>query len=135
MPKKHLKRGNYVGYKWVPISVRKMIQFFGIMLKISIQDLSLGGYDAYWDKDLRVKSGRNYNVKLHGIQPWARDIMTKHRFKQIRAAFRPENDRSTIGDKCHQLRYIINRFNLAIRKTFIPGYALSFDEGGHACRL
>ena len=80
-----------------------------------------------------MNAGRNYSVNLKGFMPWAKDVMRKHRFKQIRAAFRPKSDRSTIGDKCHQLQYIINRFNYHIRKTFIHGHALSFDEGGHAC--
>ena len=69
-----------------------------------------------------------------GLQPWARDVMTKHRFKQICAAFRPEVNSTNIGDKCHQLRHVINKFNQSARKTFVPGYALSFDKGGHACR-
>ena len=33
---KRVNRGNFVGYKWTPISVEEMIRFFGIMLKISI---------------------------------------------------------------------------------------------------
>ena len=111
-----------------------MIQFFGIMLKISIQDLRLGGYAAYWNTECYIYAGRNYTVEMLGIKPWARDIMTKYRFKQIRAAFRPENDITDVGDKCHQLRFTINKFNQSARRTFIPGYALSFDEGGHACR-
>ena len=86
MPKK-IVRGNFVGYRWTPISVVEMIQYFGIILKISILELNLGGYDAYWDKKISVKAGRNYSVQLMGLQPWARDVMTKHRFKQIRAAF------------------------------------------------
>ena len=103
-------------------------------MKISILELNLGGYDAYWDKSIRVNAGRNYSVELNGIRPWAKDVMTKHRFKQIRAAFRPELNSTNIGDKCHQIRHVINRFNQCARNTFVPGYALSFDEGGHPCR-
>ena len=65
-----VKRGSFVGYKWVPIKVEEMIKFFGIMLKISIHDLNLGGYDAYWDKDIRVNARKNYHVKLFGIESW-----------------------------------------------------------------
>ena len=60
--------------------------------------------------------------------------MSHQRFRQIRAAFRPSNAKTDIDDKCHQLRYILNKFNQSSRATFIPGYALSFDEGGHASR-
>ena len=60
--------------------------------------------------------------------------MTKARFMQIRGAFRPESSKTLVDDKCHQIRYVINKFNRAARETFLPGYALSFDEGGHACR-
>ena len=114
--------------------LKETIRFFGIILKISIQDLNLGGYDAYWSRDFQVNAGRNYRVKLCGIKPWARDVMQKHRFKQIRAALRPEMGRTEIGDKCHQLRWVINKFNTHARMTFIPGWALSFDEGGNSCR-
>ena len=67
--------------------ISEMIRFFGIILKISIQDLNLGGYNAYWDKELKVHAGKNYKVKLNGILPCAREAMAKYRFKQIRAAF------------------------------------------------
>ena len=55
-------------------------------------------------------------------------------FKQIRTAFPPESSRSRVGDKCHQLRYAINKLNYGTYHTFCPGFNLSFDEGGIAMR-
>ena len=104
------------------------------MLKISVQDLKLGGYNAYWDDEYFINVSANFKVKVTGHVAWAKKIMTKKRFKQIRSAFRPELGRTEVGDKCHQLRFIINKFNEAIKKSLVPGFVLSFDEGGHATR-
>ena len=60
--------------------------------------------------------------------------MSKWRFKQIRSVLRPEIGYSSVGDKCHQLCWVINHFNRKSRKSFIPGFKMSFDEGGHATR-
>ena len=92
--------------------------FVGIILKIILQDLNVGGYTAY----------REHNIA------YTRDIMTKGRFKQIRTAFRLDSGKSTIGNKWHQLQYVINKFNQSIRSTFIPGYDMSFNKGGNASR-
>ena len=129
-----LKHGNFAGYKWSDITATEMIRFFGIMLKISILDLNMGGYDAYWKKDLTVQVAPKYSVKIEGHDAWARRVMTKPRFKQIRAAFRPEIGSDRVGDKCHQIRYVLNKFNFHANKTFTPGFRMSFDEGGHPCR-
>ena len=111
-----------------------MVRFVSIMLKISILDMNLGGYVGYWKSEVFIDAGINYKIKVVGHVPWAKDVMPLTRFKQIRAAFRPELGTTLVKDKCHQLRYVINRFNDRSKKTFVPGYTLSFDEGGHATR-
>ena len=55
--------------------------------------------------------------------------MTSRRFKQIRSAFHLKPDFALYWDKCHQLRYIINKFNDTEMHTFIPSIDMSFDEG------
>ena len=52
-----------------------------------------------------ITVARHYNVKLRGYDPWAREVMSLVRFKQIRSAFHPEavKDNMRGGDKCHQL--------------------------------
>ena len=110
-----------------------MIRFCGVILKMSIDDRKLGGYEAYF-KEMEVNLSRDYNVKLNDFPPWAAKVFSLHRFKQIRAAFHPEVGASEIGDKCHQLRQAINNFNAASKRTFILGEKISFDEGGVASR-
>ena len=65
----HTIRGKYAGYKWIPISVSEIIIFLGIMLKMSIQDLKLGGCDAYWAREHVIHAGSNYTIKLEGFSP------------------------------------------------------------------
>ena len=68
--------------------------------------------------------GIHYKIKLVGHVPWEKDVMPLTRFKQFRAAFRPELGRTLVKDKCHQLRYIINRFN--DRRKKITKYSVKF---------
>ena len=111
-----------------------MVRFLGVILKMSIDDRKLGGYVAYFDQDLRVNLGRSYSVKLEDYPPWALKVFSLIRFKQIRSAFHPEVGASSIGDKCHQLRYAIETLNATSKAVFIPGLNLSFDEGGGPSR-
>jgi hypothetical protein len=73
-------------------------------------------------------------VELTDYPAWAVILMSLYRFKQIRAAFHPDIGYSKHGDKCHQLRHLLNTLNEASYKTFIPGIYMSFDEGGVALR-
>ncbi len=56
--------------------------------------------------------------------------MQFRRFAQIRAAFHPESAENKLDDKCHQIRYGLQKLNLAAKHCFIAGKELSFDEGG-----
>ena len=120
----------FIGHKWSNISVQEMIHFFGIMLRISLEPRKMGGYDSYFIEDHTIVLANGYTVTLTGYSPWAKDIMTLVRFKQIRSAFRPESENMDRGDKCYQLRWFIRKFNLMARKTFVLGPTASFDEGG-----
>ena len=111
-----------------------MTQFCGCVLKMSIDDRKLGGYKAYFGSDVQVNLSNTYSVNLSHYPAWAKNYFTLFRFKQIRAALHPEVGASSIGDKCHQLRFGINQLNAAARRTFVPGANLSFDEGGVASR-
>jgi len=130
----HQVNGKFGGYQWANITVEEMIRFHGILLKMSIDNRSLGGYESYFTEIHQVNAGRDYFIPLEGFPAWANKVMTLSRFKQIRAAFHPEVGMSDIGDKCHQLRFAIDKMNLAARRTFLPGPDLSFDEGGVASR-
>ena len=109
-----------------------MIRFHGIVLKMSIDDRKLGGYEAYFTEGMSINLGRNCSVTLTDYPAWAIKIMSLSRFKQIRAAYHPEVGSSTIGDKCHQLRYAIDTCNATSKTTFVVGPDLTFDDAGVA---
>ena len=100
------------------------------MLRISIEPRKMGEYLSYFTDQSSLGIGTNYSVHLRGYEPWAKDVMTLVRFKQIRSAFHPESGRSNNNDKCHQLRYFIRLFNFMARDVFYLGPNAAFDEGG-----
>ena len=81
----------FIGHKWQNIRVEEMIRFFGIMLQISLEPRKMGGYPSYFTDQSSLGIGTNYSVHLRGYKPWAKDVMTLVRFKQIRSAFHPES--------------------------------------------
>lgn len=124
----------FLGHKWENISVGEMVRFFGIMLRISMEPRKMGGYTSYFQENPLVNLASGYSVQLRGFDPWAKEVMPLIRFKQIRGAFHPEAGLSMCGDKCHQLRYFIRRFNEKAKQIFHLGPNASFDEGGIAMR-
>ena len=81
----------FIGRNWQNIRVEEMIRFFGIMLRISLEPRKMGGYPSYFTDQSSLGIGTNYSVHLRGYKPWAKDVMTLVRFKQIRSAFHPES--------------------------------------------
>ena len=73
------------------------------MLKISVYDNNLGGYDSYWKDNVCIQAGLDYNINLSNHYPWAKEVITKVRFTQIRSVFRPESDRTKVGDNITSL--------------------------------
>ena len=94
-----------------------MINFFGIILKISVYDNNLGGYNSYWKDNVYTCAGASYNINLSIHCPWAKDVMTKVRFKQIRCFFYPEIGKTEVGNKCHQIRWNVNKLNATARNS------------------
>lgn len=124
----------FLGHKWANITTGEMVRFFGIMLRISMEPRKMGGYTSYFQENPVVSLANGYSVQLRGFDAWAKDIMPLIRFKQIRGAFHPEAGQSDCGDKCHQLRYFIRKFNEMAKRIFYLGPNASFDEGGIAMR-
>ena len=124
----------FSGHKWRNISTGEMIRFFGIMLRISLDPRKMGGYTSYFQDNPIITLSNGYSVQLRGFDPWAKEVMPLIRFKQIRGAFHPEAGSTSCGDKCHQLRYFIRRFNECAQKVFHLGPNVSFDEGGVAMK-
>ena len=96
----------FLGHKWTNITTGEMVRFFGILLRISMEPRKMGGYASYFVSNPCVSVG-GYSVQLKGYSPWAKDIMSLVRFKQIRSAFHPQAEKSICGDNCHQLRFFI----------------------------
>ena len=118
--------GKFAGRPWRNISLEEMVWFHGVILKMSIDNRSLGGYESYFETNMQVDLGLDYMVMLKNNPPWAALVFSINQFKQIRAAYHPKVGASSVRDICHQLRFAINSLN-ASKATFIPGLNLSFD--------
>ena len=110
--------GQYAGSNWSNITVEEMVRFLGIILKMSINNRELGGYASYFANRKSVNLGRRYYVELNDYPAWADQGMSLHSFKQICTSIHPEIGTSIIGDKCHQLRHVLNTFNQACQWMF-----------------
>ena len=113
------------------ISVEEMMRFLGIVLRISLNPLDYGGYEAYFNTSgIEIRINENTVMEAEGTGEWAVKYMSLKRFKIIRKAFHPE-DRSArqCGDKCFHLRHLIRQFKSAAMYSFIPGRDIAFDEG------
>ena len=106
-----------------------MVQFYGVMLHMSIEPHRLGGYECCFKPTSHVRVGHGYNLNLFGYVWWAERIMTLSRFRHIISVFHPEAGEYSVGDKCHKLRYLIIIVNDASGNTFYLGPRSAFDEG------
>ena len=88
---------------------------------MSLNNRIVGGYHAYFSPPVELFSTPMQSIKIRGFSCWAADVMSEHRFKQIRAAFHLESWVSTVSDKCHQLRASINSLNEHAKRAFVLG--------------
>ena len=137
-----LRHANRNGYnhsqRWQDVTIQEMYRFLGLLLMMSLKPVDGGGYTAYFQT-----TNVTYNVGP-GVPPIEIDdscgfvvkYMTLNRFRQIRGAFHPENKVAAAGggDKCYQLRTVLNQLNKTSRKTFFVPQDMAFDEGGVGCR-
>lgn len=74
--KKSTMDGRYffAGSAWKNITVEEMIRFHGMVLKMSIDDRKLGGYEAYFTEGMSINLGRNYSVTLTDYPAWASKV-------------------------------------------------------------
>jgi hypothetical protein len=123
--------------KWKPISTQEMYRFLGIILRMSLTPMDCGGYRYYFtDQDISVDPGGagNEPLVIEGTTHVVSRYMTLRRFRQIRGAFHPEDKAASEGgDKCYQLRHLVNRFNMATKDAFHTPTQMSFGEGGIGC--
>ena len=115
--------------KWNNIQLEEMINFFGMALKMSINDRRVGGNTEYfYDEIFTDLALLNKYQGIHIMGEGCYDTLCC--VKKIPSAFPPKPHLATTGDKCHQLCYAINKMNDTAKLTFIPGIDLSFDDGG-----
>ena len=62
------------------ISVQEMVQYHGVVLKMSVDHRELGGYVPYITEPYSVNSSRNYGL-LTNYPAWALKLMPLHQFK------------------------------------------------------
>ena len=89
------------------IQLEEMIQFFGMVLKMSIDDRRVGGYTEYFYEEIFTDLAKDFSINIKGLKSWANDVMTLCCFKQSHSEFHPEPHFAANGDKCHQHYYAI----------------------------
>ena len=125
----------FYGSNWKNITVEEMFHTFGMILKMSLVSICLGGLKAYFNPITKLYISCNEAIELRTVDTnWTDERLTYKRFLQIRAALHPEDGVSDIGDKCHQLRAAIQFLNEHAKKSFVLGRELSFNEGGIASK-
>ena len=136
-PKLMGRRGYFHSQKWKDVTIQEMTRFLGIILMMSLRPLDSGGYASYFNTSNRMYSLGTAipSVEILDSTGWASKYMRLARFRQIRGAFHPESKGAARGgDKCYQLRKLIQAVNAASKRSFIIPQDLSFDEGGIGCR-
>ena len=87
-----------------------MVNILGIVLKLSVDNKEVEGYNSYFTQYQSVNLSRTYYMELKDYPAWG---MSFSRFKWIHASFHPKVGKSLIGDKYHQLRHALNTVNQA----------------------
>jgi hypothetical protein len=80
------EEGVFSGSDWKHISVEEMVNFLGIVLKISVDNKELGGYKSYFTQYLSVILSRTYYVELKDYAAW---VMSLCHFMRIHASIHP----------------------------------------------
>ena len=123
--------------KWQDVTLQEMTRFLGIILMMSLRPLDSGGYAAYFQPSNTMYSLGTAipSVEILDSAGWATRYMRLAWFRQIRGAFHPESkEAGRGGDKCFQLRKLIQAVNAASKRSFLIPQDLAFDEGGIGCR-
>ena len=131
------RRGYFHSQKWRDVTMQEMTRFLGIILMMSLRPVDGGGYAAYFtNSNMMYSLGTAIPaMEIADSAGWASKYMRLARFRQIRGAFHPESkEAGRGGDKCYQLRRLIQAVNSASRRSFKIPQDLAFDEGGIGCR-
>jgi len=125
----------FYGSDWKNITVKEMFHTLGMILKMNLVNICLGGLKAYFNPIKKLYISCDEVIELRTIEMnWTYERLTYKFFLQIRAALHSEDGVLEIGNKCHQLRAAIQFLNEHAKKSFILGREISFDEGGKASK-
>ena len=129
--RERLVGNKFYGSDWKNITVEEMFHTFGMILKMSLVSIRLGGLKAYFNPITKLYISCNDAIELKTVDTnWTNNCLTYKCFLQIRATIHPKDGISDIGDKCHQLGAAIQFLNKHAKKSFILGRELTFDEEG-----
>lgn len=117
------------------MTVEEMFHFWGIVLKMSIENHQLRWINAYFCQSIEIFSKPGGSTKISDFSSQSLDNITENHFQQIRAALHTESGISSVGDKCHQLRVVIKSSNKHAKTGFMLTHECLFDEGGIASKL
>ena len=70
----HINNGKSGGMEWIHITVQVMLYFYGVMLRISIDNRNLGGYTYYFKSISIICCGQGYTVSLEAYVGWDNKI-------------------------------------------------------------
>jgi hypothetical protein len=85
------------GILWKDITEQEMYQFFGALLRSSLQPVDSGGYAAYFrSTNLQVEVHNGHTIEVPGTSGFMSHLpekyrMTMNRFKQLSGAYHPED--------------------------------------------
>ena len=81
-----------------------MFHAFGMILKLSLISICLGGLKAYFNPINQLYISCDEAIELKMVDTNRTDeYLMYESFLQIQAALHPEDGQSEIGGKCHQL--------------------------------
>ena len=122
----NLKNEKFGGIKWKNITVQEMLHFYALMLKISIDPRHHGGYNSYFESISINHCSQGYTVSLEAYGGRDSKITSFSHFRQIRSTYHPEFGEYAVGDKFHQLIFLIRCINRSATRNFDFGSKCRF---------
>ena len=121
----------FYGSNWKNITIEEMFHTFGMILKMSLVSICLGGLKVYFNPITKLYISFNEVIELRTVDTnWTDERLTYKQFLQIRAALHPEDGVLDIGDKCHQLRAaILFLYEHAKKPLFLAENCFLMREG------
>ena len=98
-----------------------MLHFYVVMLRISIEPRHLVGYTSCFESISKIICVQGYTVSIEVYGVWSSKTIILSCFRQIRSEYHPEFGESVVGDKYHQMIFLIRCINRSSVRTFDVG--------------